>query len=151
MVVLRRAFTGAAIAWPLMIAAAPFAASRHESTAAWYAFAVLVYGIGSFVCHQLPARSFHLWAAQLPVCARCTGIYVGGAGAALVAATRRAPGAGDEMAPRAARTLLVLGALPTAATLAFEWASGQTPSNLTRAFAGLPLGAAVAWIVCKVN
>jgi uncharacterized membrane protein len=151
MVRLRRAFIGAAIVWPIVIVAAPFAASRHGATEVWYAFAVLVYGIGSFVCHQLPERSFHLWSAQLPVCARCTGIYVGGAGAALASAARRVKGLTAEMAPATARRLLVLAALPTAATLAFEWSGGQTPSNLTRAMAGLPLGAAVAWIVCKVN
>ncbi|MBU6997442.1 MAG: DUF2085 domain-containing protein [Theionarchaea archaeon] len=29
------------------------------------------------VCHQLPQRSFHIAGHQLPVCARCTGIYLG--------------------------------------------------------------------------
>ncbi|MDQ1523864.1 MAG: putative rane protein [Pyrinomonadaceae bacterium] len=32
---------------------------------------------GSWWCHQLPARSPHLWGAQLPLCWRCTGILVG--------------------------------------------------------------------------
>ena len=36
-----------------------------------------VYGVGSFICHQLPDRSFHLAGFQLPVCARCMGIYAG--------------------------------------------------------------------------
>ncbi len=29
------------------------------------------------VCHQDPGRSFHVMGATLPVCARCTGIYLG--------------------------------------------------------------------------
>lgn len=33
--------------------------------------------IGYAVCHQLPARSFHLAGQPLPLCARCTGIYLG--------------------------------------------------------------------------
>ena len=49
------------------------------------------------------------------------------------------------------RRLLFLAALPTIATLLFEWTTGQMPSNMVRAAAGLPLGAAVAWIVGKVN
>jgi uncharacterized membrane protein len=32
---------------------------------------------GSWWCHQLPARSPHLWDAQLPLCWRCTGILTG--------------------------------------------------------------------------
>ena len=32
---------------------------------------------GHFVCHQMPARSPHLFGAQLPLCWRCTGIALG--------------------------------------------------------------------------
>jgi uncharacterized membrane protein len=32
---------------------------------------------GSWWCHQLPARSPHLWGSQLPLCWRCTGIAAG--------------------------------------------------------------------------
>ncbi|MGH9807490.1 MAG: hypothetical protein ACRD9W_09565, partial [Terriglobia bacterium] len=49
-----------------------------------------------------------------------------------------------------ARRLLALAALPTAATLVFEWSTGVTPSNPTRALAGAPLGAAVVWVIAKV-
>jgi hypothetical protein len=45
------------------------------------------------------------------------------------------------------RAVLAIAALPTVATLVFEWTTGQTPSNSVRALAGLPLGAAVSWIV----
>lgn len=33
--------------------------------------------VGSFWCHQLPARSPHLLGVQLPLCWRCSGIFVG--------------------------------------------------------------------------
>lgn len=34
--------------------------------------------VGSFLgCHQLGSRSFFVKGYQLPVCARCTGIYIG--------------------------------------------------------------------------
>ncbi len=33
--------------------------------------------IGYAVCHRIPARSFFAYGRQLPLCARCTGLYVG--------------------------------------------------------------------------
>jgi uncharacterized membrane protein len=33
--------------------------------------------LGSWFCHQLPARSPHLFGVQLPLCWRCTGIFFG--------------------------------------------------------------------------
>jgi uncharacterized membrane protein len=33
--------------------------------------------IGYAVCHQLPERSFHLAGEQLPLCARCSGTFLG--------------------------------------------------------------------------
>jgi len=163
-VILRRAFIVGAVLWAAMLPAAAFAASRPAPASAWYGFAFVVYGAGSVLCHQLAARSFHLWATQLPVCARCTGIYAGGAIAAVVRVVRLKPDAtyfrnprrlrlqpDDADRTRRARLLLATAFLPTAATLAFEWTSGQAPSNAVRAFAGLPLGAAGAWIMAGVN
>ena len=77
--VLRRAFTGAALAWAGLLVAVPFLASRSHATSLATAVVVAVYAIGSLVCHQLPDRSWRLWTAQMPVCARCTGIYFGAA------------------------------------------------------------------------
>lgn len=33
--------------------------------------------VGYAICHQIPERSFHIDGHQLPLCARCTGIYMG--------------------------------------------------------------------------
>lgn len=33
--------------------------------------------VGYAVCHRIDARSFHLGARQLPLCARCTGMFLG--------------------------------------------------------------------------
>src|SRR5438477_10176776 len=65
----------------------PFAtltAARPDASPAMYVVAVAVYGAGSIICHQLPGRTFHVGSAQMPVCARCTGIYAGAAMAAAV-------------------------------------------------------------------
>jgi uncharacterized membrane protein len=133
------AFVSAAAAWAALIVLAPFLASRAHASAAGAAVTLAVYAIGSAVCHQLPERSFHLWVAQMPVCARCTGIYVGAAIAAVLV-----PGA---LALHRSRLILALAGLPTVATLVFEWTTGVTPSNGIRFAAGLPIGVAVAWLV----
>jgi hypothetical protein len=45
------------------------------------------------------------------------------------------------------RATLLAAFVPTALTLAYEWTTGDMPSNWIRAAAGLPIGAAVAAIV----
>jgi uncharacterized membrane protein len=138
---MRRVFAAAAAGWVLALPLAAYAASRPHGTSAPYAFALTVYGLGGFVCHQLPARSFHLWGVPLPVCARCTGIYIGAALAAAVAAGLPA------MRDTASRRALTLAAVPTFATLVYEWMTGVMPGHWIRALAGVPLGAAVALVV----
>jgi uncharacterized membrane protein len=106
-----------------------------------------LYAIGSFICHQRPERSFHLFAAQLPVCARCTGIYAGaalGASAASLSARLRA-----RAMSASARALLLAGAVPTAVTLVLEWTGVWAGSNAARATAGVPLGVACALVVVQ--
>ena len=85
---LRRAFLAGSTIWAAAIPLAAFAASRPSAPAAVYGFALTVYAVGRIVCHQLPARSFHVWGMSLPVCARCTGIYLGAALVAVAASFR---------------------------------------------------------------
>jgi uncharacterized membrane protein len=136
---LRWLFSAPAVLWAAAIPVAAFAAGPAVPVGIQMG-AALPYAIGAIVCHQQPARSFALWSHQLPVCARCTGLYVGAAMVALVAAVN---------APRVARprTVLFMAALPTIATLAYEWSTGIMPSNLLRAITGVVLGAAVAWVI----
>ncbi len=143
---LRRAFLGVSTAWLALIPLAAFAASRPSAASSIYAFAAGVYAVGHFVCHQLPARSFYLWGAQLPVCARCTGIYLGAAVTAISLGFSR-----RRFDMNRPRLVFVLALIPTAATLVFEWTTGGTPANWIRALAGLPLGVAVAWAIGMVN
>jgi len=108
--------------------------------------AAALYLVGSQICHQRPERSFHLFAAQLPVCARCLGIYAGAAlGSALALGARwRA-----RVTAVSLRLLLVSGAIPTAVTLVAEWSGAWNGSNGTRAAAGMPLGLVVALVVAQ--
>jgi uncharacterized membrane protein len=107
-----------------------------------------LYGFGSYICHQLPDRSFHLAGFQLPVCARCTGIYAGLAGGAAVQWMRQGRWP-DVLAasPRVLRRLAILSAAPTIVTVALETAGAWFPSNGARALAGLPLGILVGVVV----
>jgi len=140
---LRRAFVAATIAWALVLPLATWAAGRPHASNAPYVFALAVYGLASAVCHQLPPRSFYLWSTKMPVCARCAGIYGGGALAAALAplASRL------RTAQPALRVALMASAAPTAATLLFEWTTGVMPAGWVRALAGAPMGAAIVWTV----
>jgi uncharacterized membrane protein len=138
----------------MILLLAPFAASRPRGGPIGFGFAYGAYAIGSIICHQLPARSFHLWAAPLPVCARCAGIYAGAAVAAVLGLARHLrlkPGASGHAATGAVRRILAVAAVPTAVTLIYQWTTDDTPANWVRALAGAPIGAAVAWIVGEVD
>lgn len=149
-VLLRRAFLVGSTVWAAAIPLAAFAASRPAGASAGYAFALAVYAVGHLVCHQLPARSFHLWAVSLPVCARCAGIYLGAAVGAVLLRDSRVRSRANRYGGQA-RVLLLIACVPTAATLLFEWTTGTMPANWIRALAGLPLGVAVAWAIGMVN
>jgi uncharacterized membrane protein len=134
-----------AVAWLVALFVAVFLASRHSLPPLQYALSAAVYHIGSLICHQLPERSFYFWGAQMPVCARCTGLYVGAAAAALAATRMSAPL--QHRVWNGARQLVFIGALPTGLTLIYEWVSGIMPGHWMRAAAGFPLGAIVMLIV----
>lgn len=149
----RRALAAAAVLWMFALPAALYAATHLADRWAARAFALAVYAVGSLVCHQLPERSFHLWGAQLPVCARCTGLYLGAALAASIAVRLNGQAAGAAAAGTAAinsaRLALIAAVAPTALSLAYEWSTGSAPANGIRAAAGLPLGAVIAWLVVR--
>jgi uncharacterized membrane protein len=118
--------------WVLAVLAAPV-------LPAWPA--AFVYGVSSLVCHQLPERSLYWGPVQFAVCARCTGIYMGAALAAVAAAG--AGGARMAAVKPYVRLMLIAGAVPTAVTLAAEWLGVWLPSHAARLAAGVPFGAAV--------
>ena len=92
-------------------------------------------------CHQRFDRSLVLAGAVLPVCARCTGLWVGGFAAALLLPAIRSP----REVPRL--RVLVWAAVPMALDLALEHVGGLGPSAVSRLVTGLCFGGAVSSFV----
>lgn len=132
--------TSAAVLWVAAIFLAPLAAP-HQPDAL---FSRAVSTVGAVVCHQRSERSFRLAGRQMPVCARCTALYLSGAIAAL-AAWLFAP-----VMPRRTRTAILAAAVPTAMTLAIEWGGLAQPGNVVRAAAAVPLGAVSGWVFVRM-
>jgi uncharacterized membrane protein len=123
--------TAAGLVWLLLVVASPMAARRGQG--GWLAAAV--YQAGSLICHQRPERSFHLDGVQLPVCARCFGLYASGALGLVLAWMRR----GRFPAARV-RAALALAAVPVAATVGLEWIGAIETTNVFRMLTAVPLG-----------
>src|SRR6478672_7529764 len=111
----RIVFLAMAVLWMALLLATPLMAGP-EAAPPLSMLATAVYAVGSLVCHQRADRSFYLIGGQLPVCARCTGIY---AGAALTAMWRVWPANTTRPTPYVptpdvVRSVLVAAAAPAA-------------------------------------
>ena len=134
--------------WPAALVAAPWVITHHDPGAAPVIAAAIVYMTGNTVCHQLPSRSFSLWGTQVPVCARCSGLYAAAPVGMLIAlivgfGRARARPADNDLW----RVVLLVSAAPTLLTVGGELAGLIQPSGLMRAVAAAPLGFGVAWLV----
>lgn len=111
--------------------------------------------IGYAVCHQIPARMYHLDDRPLPLCVRCSGMYLG-AMAGLIYQFLRKPRHGGMLTWKSGIPFLIL---------ATAWAldgfnsfihliPGVTgiyePSNNLRLITGLGMGTAMAAIVAPI-
>ena len=88
------AFTAATLGWLLLVLLTPVALARDIGGRSAALAAAGTYLIGGVVCHQRPDRSFHLHGVQMPVCARCAGLYLGAGLGVLAAAGFRRRGVG---------------------------------------------------------
>jgi uncharacterized membrane protein len=116
-------------------------------------FVTLVFAVGATICHQRPERSFFLEGHQLPVCARCTGLYLSGvlgfvAWLGVKSARHWRPTAID---PRSAVRILVLACIPTLISVATAVIGVWDGSNVTRAMLAIPLGLTAGAIVAAVS
>jgi uncharacterized membrane protein len=96
-----------------------------------------IYKTFSFVCHQIPERSFHLAGHQFAVCSRCTGLYVGFAVAALVYPLARSLQRTDTPS----RLWLMLATLPLLIDFALGYFSIWENTHLSRFLTGALLSA----------
>jgi uncharacterized membrane protein len=127
-----------ALALVATIIGAPLAQSTGHA-----AFASTIYKIFSYVCHQIPERSFHLAGHQFAVCSRCTGLYSGFAVAALVYPLARSLTRTD--APR--RRWLILAAVPLLIDFSLTYFGVWSNTHLTRFSTGALLGSVAVFFV----
>jgi uncharacterized membrane protein len=120
-----------------IIGAPLFESSGHP------AFASTIYKTFSFVCHQIPERSFHLAGHQFAVCSRCTGLYTGFAVSALVYPLARSLTRTDT--PR--RRWLILAAVPLLIDFSLNYFGVWENTHLTRFSTGALLGVVAVFYV----
>ena len=97
---------------------------------------------GFAVCHTLPGRTLALGGRYLPVCARCSGIYLGVAAAYLYLLARR--GFKVNALPRLGVSLaLVATLLPLAVDGVTSYAGLRASNNVIRLVTGLLAGGAL--------
>ena len=121
-----------------LIVAAPFAQSLGHPE-----LASPIYKAFSFVCHQIPERSFHLSGHQLGVCSRCTGLYAGFAVAALVYPFARSLKRTDTPA----RVWLILAPLPLAIDFALNYFGFWPNTHLSRFLTGALLSSVAVFYI----
>ena len=113
---------------------------------------LFIFSLGSGLCHQLPERSFIWHGVQLPLCARCTGIYLGFLFTFLILAFfyRKAPRRGG--LSRFYYVSMVVMGLPLVFDGLSSYLGFRTTTNSIRLLSGASFGAVLAapifYIVC---
>lgn len=128
-------FAAFAAAWISVILLAPIAEANGFTTVS-----KLIYTFFSYLCHQMPSRSFHLENNSFAVCSRCFGVYFGLLfGAILYPIFRQI----EETEPLP-RFWLFLALIP----MAIDWSLGffgiWENTHLSRFLTGLIVGTACA-------
>ena len=102
-----------------------------------------IYKTFSFVCHQIPERSFHLAGHQFAVCSRCTGLYSGFAIAALIYPLARSLQRTDTPS----RVWLILATLPLLIDFALGYFAIWENPHLSRFLNGALLSSVAVFYI----
>jgi uncharacterized membrane protein len=140
--VVARSVVAIAVAWLAALFVAPLAVANGRGAAA----VLVTYQAASLVCHQRPERSLRVGGTQMPVCARCFGLYAGFVAGALAISTITSKGR-SSVGVRRTRILLASAAAPMVLTVVLEMAGGIEATNLLRLLTGLAFGAAAGWVL----
>ncbi len=106
-------------------------------------FGLTVYRAFSYVCHQIPERSFFIAAHPFAVCSRCFGLYAGFATAAVVYPLVRSLRSTET--PR--RKWLFIAAAPLAIDFAVEFLGISHNTHFSRFSTGALLGAVAVFYI----
>ena len=121
-----------------LIIAAPVAVANGH-----WAIAFNIYLPFSYLCHQIPARSFYFAQHPLAVCARCTGIYAGFLLGVIIYPLVRS--LRSTVTPE--RKWLFIAAIPLAIDLSLEFLGIWHNTHSSRFFTGALLGSVVVFYV----
>lgn len=123
------------IFWVLLILAAPVAKVNSLTS-----FSPPLYNFFSYLCHQIPERSFYIEGEPFGVCARCFGVYFGiVAGFAIYPLWRRV----DAFEPLS-KVWLFLSLIPITIDWAVTYFGYWENNHISRFITGLILGIACA-------
>ncbi|HKO35475.1 MAG TPA: DUF2085 domain-containing protein [Pyrinomonadaceae bacterium] len=130
------AITGTAILIAVIVA--PIVQAQGHSR-----FAGAIYQAFSYLCHQIPERSFHLAGHPFAVCSRCTGLYAGFAFATLALPLARSLKRTDT--PHV--IWLLLSGVPLAIDFGLTYFGVWQNNHFTRVTTGALFGAVAALYV----
>jgi uncharacterized membrane protein len=120
------------------IVGAPIALARGHNLSA-----LTIYAGFSYICHQIPERSFFIAGHQFAVCARCTGLYAGFTAATLCYPLVRSLRRTDT--PQ--RKWLFIAAAPLAADFSLTFFGLWENTHLSRFLTGALLGAVAVFYI----
>lgn len=106
-----------------------------------------LYTFHSFICHQMPERSFHIMGEPFGVCSRCTGVYFGiFVGFAIYPLWRRL----DDIEP-ISRIWLFLSLVPIGIDWSLTFFGVWENTHLSRFLTGMILGATCATYIVPAS